>query len=186
VQRTDTDRTPCAGITETRRIKHSRGCLVSEVGVENLQLSDPAGVRDGTPLPAFGGKGRNYPGYFPVGDVVALRDLLHRAETDTHRGLMTTVATNTVHDTDEEIILRKRLCVGERVILYASGCFKHDGTWHRYRETISKIAIDTEAFRQALLDLGFDPVSYTTEDFVTADDDPEAGDIAYMVARKPS
>jgi len=99
---------------------------------------------------------------------------------------MTTVAMNTVHDTDEEIILRKRLYVGERVILYASGCFRHDETWHRYRETISKIAIDTEAFREALLDLGFDPVSYTTEDFVTADDDPEAGDIAYMVAQKPS
>ena len=103
---------------------------------------------------------------------------------NTRRGLKRTVESNELFDTDEEIIVRKRLYDGERVILYASGCFLHQGKWHRYRETIFKIIIGTEELRQSLLDQGWTSSSYTSNDFLHPIDDPEAENVAYMVAHK--
>jgi SAM-dependent methyltransferase len=103
---------------------------------------------------------------------------------DTPKGLRETVDTIVVHDTDEEIIVRKRVFDGERVILNASGCFAHDGVWHRYRETIRKIVIDPEGLRQVMSDLGWSPVQYLDEDLVEPVADPIDGKVAYGVARK--
>jgi SAM-dependent methyltransferase len=103
---------------------------------------------------------------------------------DTPLGLRETVDTMLVHDTDEEIIVRKRLFDGERVILYASGCFAHDGVWHRYRETIHKIVIEPEWLRHAMLDLGWSPVHYLDEDLAQPIAHSNAGKVAYGVARK--
>jgi len=103
---------------------------------------------------------------------------------DTPLGLRETVDTMLVHDSDEEIIVRKRLFDGERVILYASGCFAHDGVWHRYRETIHKIVIDPEWLRHTMSDLGWSPVHYLDEDLAQPVAEPHAGKVAYGVARK--
>jgi len=103
---------------------------------------------------------------------------------DTPRGLRETVDTMLIHDTDEEIIVRKRLFDGERVILYASGCFAHNGAWHRYRETIRKIVIDPEELRRAMSDLGWSSVEYFDEDLTQPVADPNDGKVAYGVARK--
>ncbi len=103
---------------------------------------------------------------------------------NTRRGLKETVESNELFDTDEEIIVRKRLYDGERVILYASGCFHYQGKWHRYRETIFKIIIDTEELQQSLLDQGWSSSTFTSDDYLNPIDDPEAHIVAYMVARK--
>jgi len=103
---------------------------------------------------------------------------------DTPLGLRETVDTTLVHDSDEEIIVRKRLFDGQRVILYASGCFAHDGVWHRYRETIHKIVIDPEWLRSAMSDLGWSRVRYLDEDLTQPVADPNDGKVAYGVARK--
>ena len=103
---------------------------------------------------------------------------------NTPLGLRETVDTTVVHDSDEEIIVRKRLFDGERVILYASGCFAHGGVWHRYRETIHKIVIDPEWLRRAMSDLGRSPVQYLDEDLALPVADPSDGSIAYGVASK--
>ena len=103
---------------------------------------------------------------------------------NTRRGLESTVGTNVVIDTDEEIIFRKRIRFENRVILYATGCFLHDGRWHPYRETIAKIFISTTELRRALLKAGFESVVFTAEDFRTEIDDPEAEEIARVVAIK--
>ncbi len=103
---------------------------------------------------------------------------------NTRRGLKRTVESNELIDTDEEIIIRKRLYDGERVIHYASGCFLYQGKWHRYRETIFKIIIDTEELKQLLLDQVWSSSTFTSDDYLDPVDDPEAGNMAYMVACK--
>jgi len=103
---------------------------------------------------------------------------------DTPGGLRQAVETTFVNDTDEEITVRKRVFDGERVILYASGCFFHDDVWHRYRETIWKIVIDPMELRTEMLDLGWSPVGYFDEDFVEPVADPNAGKVAYGIARQ--
>ncbi len=103
---------------------------------------------------------------------------------NTRRGLKNIIETVDLYDTDEEIILRKRIFDGERVILYASGCFLHEGIWIRYRETIFKIIIDTKELRQSMLDNGWSSVTYTTDDLMSPVKDPEMEHVAYVVARK--
>ena len=105
---------------------------------------------------------------------------------DTRLGLENVVATNSIDDSDHEIILRKRISVDGRVVLYASGCFFHEDLWHRYRETITKIPIDTEDLRRALGMTGFSEITFTSEDFSTPVEDPEAGERAYVAAQKPA
>ena len=103
---------------------------------------------------------------------------------NTRRGLKRVVETVDIYDSDEEIILRKRIFDGERVILYASGCFQHEGAWIRYRETIFKIIIDTKELRQSMLENGWSSVTYTTDDLMSPVKDPEMEHVAYVVARK--
>ena len=103
---------------------------------------------------------------------------------NTHRGLKSVVETIDLYDTDEEIILRKRIFDGERVILNASGCFLHEGVWIRYRETIFKIIIDTKELRQSMLDHGWSSVTYTADDLMSPVEDPEAEQVVHAVARK--
>ena len=103
---------------------------------------------------------------------------------NTRRGLKKTVESNELLDTDEEIIVRKRFCDGDRVVLYASGCFYHEDRWHRYRETIFKIKICTEWLRQCLLDVGWTSCQFTQDDFLNPIEKPEAESVAYGVARK--
>jgi len=103
---------------------------------------------------------------------------------NTRRGLDSTLGTNVVIDTDDEIIFRKRIRFENKAILYATGCFRHDGSWHRYRETITKIYISTTELRRALLNTGFESVVFTAEDFTTEVDDPEAEEIVRVVATK--
>lgn len=103
---------------------------------------------------------------------------------NTRRGLKSVVDTVDLYDTDEDIIMRKRIFDGERVILYASGCFLHNGAWIRYRETIFKIIIDTKELRQSMLDHGWSSVTYTTDDLMSPVEDPEVEQEAYVVARK--
>jgi SAM-dependent methyltransferase len=99
-------------------------------------------------------------------------------------GLKNVVETIGIEDTDEEIIVRKRIFDGERIILNASGCFLHKGKWIRYRETIFKIIIDTKELKQYMLDNGWAFVAYTAEDFITPVENPEMEQVAYVVARK--
>jgi len=103
---------------------------------------------------------------------------------NTRLGLKSVVETIGIDETDEEIIVRKRIFDGEKVILNASGCFLHAGVWTRYRETIFKIIIDTKELQQSMLDSGWSSVVYTAEDFITPVEDPEMEEVAYVVARK--
>jgi SAM-dependent methyltransferase len=103
---------------------------------------------------------------------------------DTPRGLRELVDTTDLHDTDEEIIVRKRFFDGERVILYASGCFAHDGVWHRYRETIFKIVIEPEELRRSMSELGWSSVSYVEENLTEPVAEPDERTVIYGVARK--
>jgi hypothetical protein len=73
---------------------------------------------------------------------------------------------------------------GEKVILYASGCFAHEGVWHRYRETIWKIVIDPEDLRDIMSDLGWSPAHYVDEELNAPIANPLSGKVAYGVARK--
>ena len=103
---------------------------------------------------------------------------------NTRLGLKSIVEKIGIEDTDEEIIVRKRIFDGERIILNASGCFLHEGVWIRYRETIFKIIIDTIELRQFMLNNGWDSVTYTTDDFTRSVEGPEMEQVAYVVARK--
>ncbi len=103
---------------------------------------------------------------------------------NTQLGLKSVVETIGIEDTDEEIIVRKRIFDGKRVILNASGCFLNEGVWTRYRETIFKIIIDTKKLQQSMLDSGWSSVAYTAEDFITPIEDPEMEEVAYVVAYK--
>ena len=103
---------------------------------------------------------------------------------DTRHGLDTMVGTNVVIDTEEEIALWKRIRFENKVILYATGCFRHDGIWARYRETLVKIYIPTAELERALSDAGFESVVFTAPDFETVIDDPEVEETAHVVARK--
>jgi SAM-dependent methyltransferase len=103
---------------------------------------------------------------------------------NTPNGLRETVDTMMVHDNDQEVIVRKRVFDGEKVILYASGCFAHEGVWHRYRETIWKIVIDPEDLRDIMSDLGWSPAHYVDEELNAPIANPLSGKVAYGVARK--
>ncbi len=103
---------------------------------------------------------------------------------NTRLGLKSVVEKIGIEDTDEEIIVRKRIFDGERIILNASGCFLHEGVWIRYRETIFKIIIDTKELRQSMLNNGWDSVTYTADDFTGSVEEPEMEKVAYVVARK--
>jgi len=99
-------------------------------------------------------------------------------------GLKRVVEVVDLVDTDDDIVMRKRIFDGNRVILYASGCFLHEGAWNRYRETIYKIVIDTNELRKSMLENGWSSVTFTTDDFTTVVDDPEMEQVAYVVARR--
>lgn len=103
---------------------------------------------------------------------------------DTPRGLRETVDKIDIDDSHEEIVVRKRILDGERVILYASGCFAHEDVWHRYRETIVKIVIDPEELRQAMSELGWSSVIYMDENLGEPVADPGEWAVLYGVARK--
>lgn len=103
---------------------------------------------------------------------------------DTRRGLEETAAQTIVSDTDDEVTLWKRMLDGDRIILYATGCFRHENTWYRYRETITKIFLGTDELRQLLLDAGWSSVTYTADDFTTPVDHPERDARAFCVARR--
>ena len=94
------------------------------------------------------------------------------------------VYTMSVDDNDEEIVVRKRIFDGERVILSASGCFQYKGKWIRYRETIFKIVIDPLKLRKYMLDNGWASVNFTTDDLNKAVKNPELEKVLYLVAKK--
>ncbi len=103
---------------------------------------------------------------------------------NTKLGLKKTVDTIDIVDTDDDIVIRKRVFDGKRVILNASGCFLHNGVWTRYKETIFKIIIDTQELKNSMLSDGWSSVTYTASDFVRPEEDPERDEVAYIVARK--
>lgn len=103
---------------------------------------------------------------------------------NTRRGLENTVERTEISDTEEDITVWIRRFEGDRVVLYATGCFLHAGIWHRYRETIHKIVLEADVVRTILLDQGWSSVVFTEDAFVTPVRDPEAADVAYVVARK--
>jgi len=104
---------------------------------------------------------------------------------NTALGLKNTVDTIDVIDTEEDIVIRKRIFDGKHVILNASGCFLHNNKWTRYKETIFKIIIDTQKLRKSMLNSGWSTVTYTTSDLTNPVEDPEAEQVAYVIARKP-
>lgn len=103
---------------------------------------------------------------------------------NTELGLKNVVDTMSVDDNDEEIVVRKRIFDGERVILSASGCFQYKGKWIRYRETIFKIVIDPINLRKYMLDNGWASVNFTTDDLNKAVKNPELEKVLYLVAKK--
>jgi SAM-dependent methyltransferase len=103
---------------------------------------------------------------------------------NTQLGLKRVVENFGVVDTDDEITVRKRLFDGERVILNASGCFKHKGTWKRYQETIFKIIIDTKALKETMFNQGWSSLLFTKDDLISPVEDPELEEVAYIVACK--
>lgn len=103
---------------------------------------------------------------------------------DTRIGLEHTVERTEISDTEEDVTVRIRHFEGDRVVLYATGCFLHAGAWHRYRETIRKIVIDAEQLRAEMHRQGWSSVVFTEDDFATPTRDPEAAEVAHVVARK--
>lgn len=103
---------------------------------------------------------------------------------NTQLGLKKVVENFEVVDTDDELTVRKRIFDGNRVVLNASGCFKHEGIWHRYQETIFKIVIHTQELLDAMLKQGWSNVAFTKENLITPEMAPELNEIAYIVARK--
>lgn len=103
---------------------------------------------------------------------------------NTPHGLREIVDKIELHDSHEEIIVRKRMFDGERVILYASGCFAHEGVWHRYRETILKIVINPEELLQSMSESGWSSVTYMDEKLEEPVADTKERAVLYGVARK--
>jgi len=103
---------------------------------------------------------------------------------NTEVGLKKVVEKMSIEDTDKEIIVRKRIFDGQRIILSASGCFLYNGTWIRYRETIFKIIIDTTKLQQYMLNNGWATVTYKADDLTCTIKDPEMENVLYVVARK--
>ncbi len=103
---------------------------------------------------------------------------------DTRLGLQRAVETAELSETRDETTLRIRRFDGEQVILYATGWFICDQRWHRYRETILKIVIDTAALRRTMASVGWSTLSYTTDDYCTPVENAEDGARAFGVARK--
>lgn len=103
---------------------------------------------------------------------------------NTRRGLEATVGRVEISDTDTDVTGWIRRFAGDRVVLYATGCFLHAGRWHRYRETIHKIVVETDTIRDTMLNQGWTSVTFTEADFATSVDEPENADVAYVVARK--
>jgi SAM-dependent methyltransferase len=103
---------------------------------------------------------------------------------NTQLGLTNVVAKMEVHDSDEEIIVRKRIFDGTHIILNASGCFLHEGDWIRYQETILKIVIETIKLKDYILKSGWSSVSFMKSDFLTPVENPELDEVCYVVARK--
>ena len=101
---------------------------------------------------------------------------------DTRLGLQRAVEMAELSETHNEMTFRIRRLDGERVILYATGWFTCDQRWHRYRETIVKIVIDTEALRLMMASVGWSSLSYTADDFCTTVENAEGGARAYGVA----
>jgi hypothetical protein len=87
-------------------------------------------------------------------------------------------------ETDEETTVRIRRFDGEKLILYATGWFVSNQRRHRYRETIAKILIDTEALGRTMAAVGWASLDYTADDYRTPVDNPEDGVRAYGVAWK--
>ena len=103
---------------------------------------------------------------------------------NTQLGLTNVVENFGVVDTDVEITVRKRIFDGQRVILNASGCFKHEDVWIRYQETIFKIIIDAKKLKETMHNQGWSSVRFTKNDFTTTVENPELDEVAYIVARK--
>ena len=101
---------------------------------------------------------------------------------DTRLALQRVVETAELSESDDETTFRIRRFDGERVILYATGWFICDQRWYRYRETIVKIVIDTEALRDMMASVGWSSLSYTEDDFRTPVENAEEGARAYGVA----
>ncbi len=103
---------------------------------------------------------------------------------NTQLGLKRVIENTSVIDTEDEITLRKRFFNGNRVTLYASGCFKHNNIWHRYQETIYKIKIETKRLQESMLSNGWSSFAFTAEDLTTPVQDPENNEVAYIIAKK--
>lgn len=103
---------------------------------------------------------------------------------NTRRGLESTVERMEVSDTETDVTVWTRRFSGDRVVLYASGCFLHAGTWHRYRETIHKIVLEAATIRDTMVGQGWTSVTFTEADFATPVDEPENAEVACVVARK--
>lgn len=103
---------------------------------------------------------------------------------NTRIGLKNVVGNIGIEDTDEEIIVRKRIFDGNRIILNASGCFLYQGEWLRYRETIFKIIIDTKKLKEYMSNSGWASVNYTTDDLTQTVKNPEMEKVLYVVAQR--
>ncbi len=103
---------------------------------------------------------------------------------DTRRGLQQTAEIAELSETGDETTFRIRRWEGDRVLLYATGWFLSGRYRWRYRETITKIIIDTEVLRSTMASVGWSALSYTTEDYHTPIENAEEGDRAYGVAWK--
>ena len=103
---------------------------------------------------------------------------------DTRRGLQRTAEIAELSETCHETTFRIRRFDGARVILYATGWFICDGRRRRYRETVVKIVIDTEALRHTMAAIGWSSLHYTAHDYCTLVGNAEDGARAYGVAWK--
>lgn len=105
-------------------------------------------------------------------------------DVDTRLGLRRTAEIAELSEARDEMTFRIRRFDGERVVLYATGWFICDQRWHRYRETIEKIVIDTEELRRTMGSVGWSSLRYTTDDYCTPVENAEDDARAYGVARK--
>ncbi len=103
---------------------------------------------------------------------------------DTRRGLEQTAEIAELSETADETTVRVRRWERERLLLYATGWFLCGEYRWRYRETIRKIIIDTDALRCMMAAVGWCQLTFTTEDYSTAVENPEADPRAYGVAWK--
>ena len=106
---------------------------------------------------------------------------------NTRLGLEQTASLTVVQDSDDSFTHWRRRWLSRDVLrLEASGGFLQDGTWHRYQESIDKVALSISWLEKELASAGLGNISWVSNDLLTPLDEPERHPVAFALVRPRS